>query len=148
MIFVTLATSAFDCQMSMENMRLQMLLCLLDKKERGGLKSLKRNAQQILFLQLAVKPSTHTASVAVVLLIITEGLARVQKKPCVVQYHHSLVLFRYLSFDPFKLLFLLSFLGSRRAIAAQIVNALVGQKKLIWPISKGSKGINFSCGSN
>ena len=78
--FVTLATSAFDCQMSMENMRLQMLLCLPDKKERGGLKSLKRNAQQILFLQLAVKPSTHTASVAVVLLIITEGLARVQKK--------------------------------------------------------------------
>ena len=91
---------------------------------------MKRNAQQILFLQLAVKPSTHTASVAVVLLIITEGLARVQKKPGVVQYHHSLVLFRYLSFDPFKLLFfLLSFLGSRRAMAAQIVNALVGQKK-------------------
>ena len=77
------------------------------------------------------RDQAHTASAPVVLLIITEEglLARVQKKPCVVQYHHSLVLFRYLSFDPFKLLFLLSFLGSRRAIAAQIVNALVGQKK-------------------
>ena len=29
-------------------------------------------------------------------------------------------------------------------MAAQIVNALAGQKKkLIWSISKGSKGINF-----
>ena len=42
MILVTLATSAFDCQMSMENMRLQMLLCLLDKKERGGAEKLEK----------------------------------------------------------------------------------------------------------
>ena len=28
-------------------------------------------------------------------------------------------------------------------MAGQIVNALVRQKKLIWSISKGSKGINF-----